>query len=267
MISNEYKWKREFNSDERIREYDTVVNFFSLRRKERFRVLHTLLPPAQDDEYKILDLGSGTGIVTKQLATHYEHAEILAVDGAQKMIDFAKSKKFFRENEDRVKWILADYSSPAWRMDIKDNLNLVVAFDALHHLSHQRKKELYKEIFEILVPGGMLLMSDFMTSYEPFYADPQFCLWIEEIRNVLAQSKRKNVLNLFKDKVFTMIPERLKGYLRPEIRRNFIIHLLKEGDNPMPIMHHVDAMREAGFTNATVEYRYSHFGIISAFKS
>ena len=267
MRADEQKWKKEFDSDKRAREYDATINFFSLRRAERFKVLHTLLPKAPDGEHGILELGSGTGIFTKQLTTRYPKARIFAVEGAQRMINLAKSKRFFKDNKDRIRWILADYSSPIWRSHIKDHLNLIVSFDALHHLTHQRQKVLYGEIFEMILPGGMLFISDHMTSCEPFYDDPQFSLWIEEVMNVLAQSRKMNMMNLLKDKIYAKVPSRIKGYLRPDIREDFLKQLLKEGDNPMHIMDQIDAIREAGFTGVTVEYRFANFGIISARKS
>ena len=71
MSSHSEKWKKEFNSDRRIKTYDTTIDLFSLRRDERLKVLCTLLPEVKNEDYYILELGAGTGIVTKILATHY----------------------------------------------------------------------------------------------------------------------------------------------------------------------------------------------------
>ena len=109
-------------------------------------MLQTLLPKVKDQDYNILELGAGTGIVTKILATQYPSAKIVAIDGAQKMIDQAKSKKFYQDNDSRIKWALADYSNPTWQEEIINAFHLVVSFDSLHHLTHKRMKELYQEI-------------------------------------------------------------------------------------------------------------------------
>jgi ubiquinone/menaquinone biosynthesis C-methylase UbiE len=263
MSSSSKKWKNEFNSDRRIKTYDATIDLFALRRDERLKVLQTLFPEVKNKDFCILELGAGTGIVTKILATHYPTAKIFAIDGANKMIDFAKSKRFFQENDSRIRWVVADYSSPAWQKEIVHAFHLVVSVDSLHHLTHKRKKELYKEIFEAITPGGVLLISDHVTSREPFYEDPQFSLWIEEIHERLAQ---KSEIAWFKKKLSSWVPEKIKGILTKDKKETFIGNLLREGENPMPLMDHIDSLRGVGFTDVIVEYRYSNFGIISARK-
>ena len=263
MLSHSQKWKKEFNSDRRVRIYDESIDLFSLRRDERLRVLQTLLPEVKDQGYNILELGAGTGIVTKLLATHYPNAKIVAIDGALKMIEQAKAKSFFQDNDSRIRWVLADYSNPSWREKIVNAFHLVVSVDSLHHLTHKRKKELYQEIYKAITPGGVLLISDHVTSLKPFYEDPQFSLWIEEIQKRLAQ---KSKMAWFKNKIFSWIPERFKGFFASDLKEGFIRSLLEEGENPMPLMDHVVSVCKVGFTDVIVEYRYSNFGIISARK-
>lgn len=263
MLFRSQKWKKEFNSDRRARTYDATIDLLSLRRDERLRVLQTLLPEKKDQNYNILELGAGTGIVTKLLATHYPEAKIVAIDGAQKMIDQAKSKIFFQVHDSRIRWVLADYSSPKWSEKIVTVFHLVVSFDSLHHLTHKRKKELYLEIFNAVTPGGVLLISDHVTSQEPFYEDPQFSLWIEEIQEGLTENSK---MAWFKKKLFSWAPERVRGFFMSNLKERFTNGLLNEGENPMPLMDHVVSIRKGGFSDVIVEYRYSNFGIISARK-
>ena len=263
MPSDREKWEKEFNSDERVQTYDATIDLFALRRDERLKVLQTLLPEVMNEDYYILELGAGTGIVTKILATHFPTAKIIAIDGAKKMVDFAKSKRFFQDNDGRIRWVLADYSNPTWRKKIVHGFNLVVSFDSLHHLTHKRKEQLYHEIFKAIKPGGVLLISDHVTSQEPFYEDPQFSLWVEEIQERLAE---KSKIAWFKNNLFSWFPERTKRLLGQEQKEKFVKNLLREGENPMPLMDHVDLMRKTGFDDVIVEYRYSNFGIISARK-
>jgi tRNA (cmo5U34)-methyltransferase len=263
MTSHSEKWKKAFNSDRRIKSYDGTIDIFSLRRNERLKVLHTLFPEVNNEDFWILELGAGTGIVTQILATRYSSARIVAIDGAQKMIDFAKSKRFFQKNHRRIKWVVADYSSPLWQKKIAHTFHLVISVDSLHHLKHKRKKELYKEIYKALAPGGVLLISDHITSKEPFYEDPQFGLWFEEIQDRMAEI---NMIAWFKKKISSWVPEKANDLLTKDHKESFIGNLLREGENPMPLMDHVDAIREGGFVDVMVEYRYANFGIISARK-
>ena len=61
-----------------------VIDLFSLRRAERFKVLHQLLPFRSCDEISILELGTGTGVLTEFLLNHYQNANVFTVEGAGK---------------------------------------------------------------------------------------------------------------------------------------------------------------------------------------
>ena len=53
MPSHSEKWKKEFNSDERIKIYDATIDLFALRRDERLKVLETLLPEVTNEDYQL----------------------------------------------------------------------------------------------------------------------------------------------------------------------------------------------------------------------
>lgn len=48
-----------------------------------------------------------------------------------------------------------------------------------------------------------------------------------------------------------------------ELEKIFTERLKGEGENPMPLMQHIDILDEIGFKEVTAEYRYSNFAIIS----
>jgi tRNA (cmo5U34)-methyltransferase len=247
-------------------EYDENISLFSLRREERLGVMIALLPMTQSDKFRVLELGAGTGIVTERLARHYPSAQITAVDGAQKMIDRARSKPYFRKHKGQVQWILADYSRSDWMEKIKEPQDLAVSFDSLHHLCHERHEALYEDIFEILSPGGKMIVSDHMPSLEAFSADPQFHLWIAEIRKEIARRETRKIGPRLKGLIATLIPERLEAQLRHDFSDEFVQRLKNEGENPMPVMRHVDVLRRAGFVDVTIVYRFASFAMISSLK-
>ena len=106
-------------------------------------------------------------------------------------------------------------------------------------------------------------MSDHVTSHEVFYQDPQFGLWIEEIQERLAERSK---IAWFKKNLLSWFPKKIKWIFVQDQKELFVRNLLKEGENPMPLMDHIDSMRKTGFTDVIVEYRYSNFGIVSARK-
>ena len=266
MSNNSKGWKKEFDSEGRSSTYDKIISLFSLRRSERFKVLQAVLPEPSQTEFKILELGTGTGLLTELLVELFPDASVVTIEGAEKMMEQAKSKTVLQENEARIQWILADYSSPSWLKDVMPPFNLIVTFDSLHHLSHERKKELYKEIYDLTVKGGYFIISDHITSHGSFFDDPQYKLWIQEILDNLKNVEKGSDIAAIIEAAFSLSLRDLQQLSLPELHDIFTSRLKQEGDNPMPVMQHVDAMRNVGFNNIIIEYRYANYAIFSAKK-
>lgn len=266
MTYNPDKWKTEFDSERRSSTYDKAISVFSLRRDERLRVLKAILPKTSDSSFKILELGAGTGIITEMLAEHYQEATVVAVEGAKKMMKQAKSKTLSKETANRINWVLADYSSPSWLEYVTAPFDLIVSMDSLHHLTHNRKKELYQEVYDSLGRSGSLLVSDHITSGECYYKDPQYLFWIEEILHNLRRVEKESEIALLLENMYPWTYDDLKGLSIPQLHKGFTVGLELEGENPMPLMQHIEVMRNIGFESVIVEYRYSNFAIVSAHK-
>jgi tRNA (cmo5U34)-methyltransferase len=109
----------------------------------------TLLEFLPKDTHRILDLGSGGGRLLSLVKACRPHAEFVALDFSPAMLD-ALSAHFA---DDRSIAVVAH--------DLEKTLPELGRFDAIvssfaiHHVPHARKRSLYGEIFEILVPGGV----------------------------------------------------------------------------------------------------------------
>lgn len=266
MPNEANNWKKEFNKISRSSTYDKIIDLFSLRRAERFKVLQKLLPQSSAGEFNILELGTGTGVMTELLIEHYPQAFIVTVEGAEKMLQQAETKTSFQKNKNRLELIHADYSTPSWLAGLKYPFNLIVTFDSLHHLSHHRKKELYRELFNMITRGGVFLISDHITSRELFYEDSQYDLWIEEILDNLKNVKEGSDISSTLESISSWEYKDLQSLSLPKLHDIFTSNLKREGDNPMPIMEHIDVLRNIGFENVVVEYRFANFATISAQK-
>lgn len=267
MLNEANLWKKEFNTIVRSSSYDKVIDLFSLRRVERFKVMHKLLPEASAGEFNILELGTGTGILTELLIERYPRSSIVTVEGAERMLEQAKTKALFQKNKHRIELIHADYSTPPWLAGLECPFNLIVTFDSLHHLSHSRKKELYRELYDLITTGGVFLISDHITSRGLFYEDLQYDLWIEEILANLKNVKEGSDIALTLEGISSWKYNDLQRLSLPKLHDIFTSNLKREGDNPMPIMEHIDVLRNIGFRNVVVEYRFANFAIISAQKN
>ena len=104
----------------------------------------------------ILDLGCGNGILGKFLITRFLSASALFVDFSDPMLDAARQNTECLPNAVVAK---ADFGSPQWLEVTTAHrpFDMVVSGFAIHHLSDERKRALYTEIYELLALGGFFL--------------------------------------------------------------------------------------------------------------
>ena len=182
------------------------------------------------------------------------------------MLEQARIKTSFQNNKDRIILIHVDFSTPSWMANLKPPFDLVVTFDSLHHLSHPRKKKLYRELYDLINNDGSLIISDHITSQGLFHEDPQYNLWIQEILDNLKNVEEGSDISLALEKLTSLKYNDVQNLTFPKLHDIFTSNLRREGDNPMPVMEHIDELRGIGFKNITIEYRFANYAIISAKK-
>jgi tRNA (cmo5U34)-methyltransferase len=115
-------------------------------RVEGETALLEFLPPKPE---RILDLGSGGGKLLGLVKAARPDAEFVALDFSPTMLD-ALRVRFVKD--EKVSVVAHDLSAP---LPDLGEFSAVVSCFAIHHLVHERKRALYQEIFERLVPGGV----------------------------------------------------------------------------------------------------------------
>jgi tRNA (cmo5U34)-methyltransferase len=98
---------------------------------------------------RILDLGSGGGRLLGLVKAARPEAEFVAVDFSPTMLETLR--KSFEQNQ-KVSVVEHDLSEP---LPDLGSFGAIVSSFAIHHLLHERKRALYKEIFDALLPGGV----------------------------------------------------------------------------------------------------------------
>jgi SAM-dependent methyltransferase len=109
----------------------------------------TLLEFIPETAKRILDLGSGAGRLLSLVKTARPDAEFVAIDFSPTMLDVLQ-RTF--ASDDRVTVVSHDLSST---LPDLGHFDAVISSFAIHHLIHERKRTLYKEVFEVLTPGGV----------------------------------------------------------------------------------------------------------------
>lgn len=116
------------------------------QRTEGEAILFDLIPK---DVKRVIDLGTGDGHLLKILKRQIPHIKAVAVDVSPIMLDAAR--KYFA-NDSNVEVIEYNLSNPLPDMG---QFDAVISSFVIHHLTHERKRSLYEEIYDILNSGGI----------------------------------------------------------------------------------------------------------------
>lgn len=107
---------------------------------------------------RILDLGTGDGRLLALVRSAHPETEALAVDFSPAMLEAAR-KRFAGNSRVRVVEHNMDSSLP----DL-GKFDAVISSFAIHHLVHERKRELYGEIYRLLNSGGVFCNLEHVSS-------------------------------------------------------------------------------------------------------
>ena len=109
---------------------------------------------------RVLDLGCGDGRLLALVRSVHPEATGVAVDFSPPMLEAARDR-FDGTGVDVVEHDLARPLPDLGRF------GLVVSSFAIHHLEHERKRELYGEVFSVLEPGGAFCNLEHVASRTP----------------------------------------------------------------------------------------------------
>jgi len=110
---------------------------------------------------RFLDLGSGAGRLLSQVKEARPSASCVALDFSAAMM--GELQKQFAGDK-TIDIVAHDLSSP---LPDLGSFDAVVSSFAIHHVTHERKRVLYAEIFDLLNPGGVFLNLEHVASPSP----------------------------------------------------------------------------------------------------
>lgn len=235
-----------YDFPERVRTYDADMDIMHPLRWKMIEVALEVLPFHQSRSLKALDLGVGTGVFSKRFLEKYTNSKVVAIDGADSMLELAKTR--LGELTQRVEWVLSDFQTMPTKVTKPETFDVVISSYALHHLDAQKKLSVLKSVVQAIKPTGWFLNADIVVAEAPDVERR-----IQEIR-VEAVTERA--------------PAQDNRFRSTDTTRQFLNDLeATEQDQPQTLDKDLQILRESGIANAEVfwkEYREAVIGGLKA---
>lgn len=188
---------------------------------------------------KIIDLGCGNGFLAEILLKTYPDAAALLVDHSEPMLN--KARQNMNEFKSRCRIIKGDFSQSILNYGEPNSIDCIVSGFAIHHLPHDRKKVLYREIYHLLSAGGVFINIEHTAS-----ATPE----IERIYDGLFIEHLSNHYNRDRQEIAT------EYYSRPDKEDN----ILERADMQ------VNWLKETGFKHADCYFKWFELAVFGGVK-
>jgi SAM-dependent methyltransferase len=146
-----------WTSSEHVRDYLERADSIS-HREEGEAALLELIPR---EAARILDLGAGDGRLLALVRSEHPDTDAVAVDFSPAMLEAARARF---AGGPRVTVIAHNLDNP---LPALGKFDAVVSSFAIHHVAHERKRTLYREIFDLLNPGGVFCNLEHVSSPTP----------------------------------------------------------------------------------------------------
>ena len=181
----------------------------------------------------ILDVGAGTGNLTKLVLRKVPNCHVTLFDFSQNMLK--EAEKILSKYNGRYEVIIGDFFKNRL---LSQKYDAVVSSFAIHHgRTRASYLNLYKKIFRALKKRGVFVCADVLEGANGIISRINETGWINHM---------------------------LKHYDKSAV--DLIIESYKKEDSPVSIDAHFDLLKTAGFSSCDILWKKYNFGIYTGFK-
>jgi trans-aconitate methyltransferase len=140
-------------------------------REARFAAMFDVLEVLLPDTFVALDLACGPGAISQRLLTRFPQAHCIAVDLDPVLLTMGQ--RVLGTMGGRLRWVEADLTTPEWLSHLgAAQVDAVLSTTALHWLPAEQLIRVYRELGQLVRPGGVVLNGDHL-KFEPSMASFQ----------------------------------------------------------------------------------------------
>ncbi len=183
----------------------------------------------------VADLGCGSGVLARALLARYRGAHATLVDFSAPMLDEARAQ--LGRYVPSPRFVAADLANSEWVDTIADRapFDVVVSGYAIHHLPHERKRALYREIYTRLAPGGMFVNIEHVASRTH---------WIEAISD-----------DLMIESLYAFHAAQRSGKTRAQVAHEFVHRPDKAANVLAPVEEQCEWLRAIGYEDVDCYFK------------
>jgi ubiquinone/menaquinone biosynthesis C-methylase UbiE len=213
-------------------------------RQKQLEIVLRVLRFTPREPRHIVDLGTGDGIVLATALEAWPQASGVALDFSPLMLEEARRR--LAKFGDRAQTVEADLQSPDWIKRVQGSFDAVLSSLAIHHLTDDRKKALYAEIYRLIAEGGVFLNVEHVSSPTAF---------VEEISN---DAMTEHLYERRRDKGEQVTAE--------QVRRDFLERPDRAANILAPVEEQCQWLRQIGFKDVDCFWKYFELAIFGGFR-
>jgi len=142
-----------------LRRWDLQQTAYLPDREARFTAMLDALDILLPEEFIALDLACGPGAISQRLLGRFPKARSIALDLDPVLLTMGQA--VLGDMGGRLRWVEANLASAEWVGKLGElQIDAVLSTTALHWLSPEYLTRVYRELGELVRPGGVFLNGD-----------------------------------------------------------------------------------------------------------
>ena len=221
--------------DKRVNDYNKIILEVIPFYTTMLNMIAMCIPYDRYAHIEILDLGCGIGNTTGVVLEYFPNAKIISVDLAARALELFNKR--FKHNA-KVTSVFANIVDEG--VYCKHKYDCVISNLAIHHLKDDEdKKFVYNLIYRSLKPDGQIIIGENVHGSSGYLTKKYEAIWMEYMRN--------------------------RGVSKKQVEQYYKEY--EEKDYPLALMRQLDILKNIGFIDIDVVWKYSFFAVFCGKKN